>query len=132
MHAHKEPNYINGAVIEKDSIKKYYDSIDGKTTFLIIAEEGDKLVGFLKVVIKEIEPFFLLSKVLYLDQIYVLEKFRNQGVAKLLLKEAEEIARRENIVLLKARVYQFNAPAQQAIKSAKFTQLYSEYFKMIK
>ena len=131
MHAHQEPEYINREVIENEDAEEYCRGIDGKTSFIVIAEDGKELAGFLKVVIKEIEPFFKPNKVLYLDQIFVLENFRKRGVSKLLIAKAEELARSKKIKLLKARVYQFNAPAQQTLKSSNFKQLYSEYFKAL-
>lgn len=131
MHADKDPTFYNLEVFRTADPIKYYSSIDNKSSILLIADDNGKLAGFLKLDIKEIERFFLSKKILYADEIFVLKKYRKQGVAKLLMTKAENIARKKKIILMKARVYHFNDPAQKSLLSFGYKALYSEWFKVI-
>ena len=94
-------------------------------------EENGEMTGFLKVDVVKIQSFFVENQVLYLDDAYVKEKYRGRGIAKTLQAEAEKIARQRNIKWLKARIYEFNGPAQTMAKSVGLRPLYSEYFKIL-
>lgn len=134
IHGKNNPDFLN-----YEKMKKYTDTrirnylnvcFDGsKKSYLLIAEEENQIAGFLKIDISEIQKFFVTSKVLYLDDIFVKKEFRGAGVAKLLLQEAEKIAKKRKIKMLKARIYTFNTSAQKMAESIGLTPLYSEYFK---
>jgi len=132
MHANQDPDFYNLKVFQEASPEKYYESIDGKNSLLLIAEDEDKLAGFLKLDVKEIERFFVSKEVLYADEIYVIEQYRDKGVGKMLLEEAEKIAKTRKIKLMKARVYAFNEKAQKLMEKQGYKGLYSEYYKIVK
>lgn len=136
MHCTEEPKYVSAAKIgayKESRITKYLKDCFNKSgkSYLLIAEEGKEIAGFLKIDITKIESFYIQTKVLFLDDIFVKDKYRKQGIAKKLILEAEEIAKKKKIKWLKCKIYEFNKPAQEMVKSRNFKALYSEYFKII-
>jgi GNAT superfamily N-acetyltransferase len=135
-HGQHEPDFISHRKINNYSTKrilKYLKPCFSKTpqSYLLIAEKDGHIVGFLKADIVSIETFFIHTRVLYLDDLFILEQYRTQGIAKALLKEAEKIAKKHRIKCLKTRIYTFNTPAQNLAKKHRFHPLYSEYFKIL-
>lgn len=133
MHADNEASYINRSVIENSNLEEYFtDCFNGsEKSYLLLALIDKNIAGFAKVNIEEIQKFFNETKIMYIDDIYTFEQYRKRGVSSFVLKEAEKLAKEKGIKWLKARVYNFNTPAQATFKSAGFKDLYSEYFKII-
>ena len=136
MHCDKELELLSNDVIGKYSRNKISrhlkDCFNGSNkSYLLVAEENDELAGFLKLDVVKIQKFFKQTRVLYLDDAYVKEKYRRNGISKALHAEAEKIARKRKIRWLKARIYEFNKPAQGMAKSVGLRPLYSEYFKIL-
>lgn len=136
MHCTEEPKYVSADKIgsySQNRIARYLkDCFNGSDkSYMLLAEEGGELAGFLKVDIIKIESFFIQTRALFLDDVYVKEKYRKQGIANNLILEAEKIAKKKKIKWLKCRIYEFNKPAQAMAKSSGFKSLYSEYFKII-
>ncbi len=133
MHVDNEPKFINRKVIKESDLASYFeDTFNGSNkSFLLIAEEKDEFIGLCKVNIQELQRFFNETKILYIDDIYVVKDFRKKGVAGKLLKEAEVIAKQNNIKWVKARVYEFNKPGQKMMDKSGYKSLYSEYFKIL-
>lgn len=136
MHGKEEPRFVSEKKMGSYNvarIERYLkDCFNGsKRSYLLVAEENGEMVGFLKVNITKIQSFFVQNSVLYLDDTYVKEKYRGNGIAKALEAEAEKIAKKRKIKWLKARIYEFNKPAQNMAKSIGLRPLYSEYFKIL-
>ena len=136
LHCDNEPQYVSrkkiGAYPTRRILRYLRDCFNGSNkSYLLVAEEGGDIAGFLKIDVAKIESFYVETRVLYLDDIFVREEYRGRGVSKLLYEEAEKIARKRRIKWLKARVYEFNKPAQAMAKSMGLRPLYSEYFKIL-
>lgn len=133
MHAKKELEFIDPKTFEKTDLKNYLKNCfdNSQKSYLIIAEIDHEIIGLIKLNIEKIESFFYEKKILYIDDIYVSKNYRQQGIAKLLLEKAEDIAKENKIKWLKARIYQFNNPAQDTFETSGFKPLYSEYFKIL-
>lgn len=133
MHAKMEPEYVSAKKIgayTPERIKRYLkDCFNGsKKSFLLIAEEDWEMAGFLKVDIVKIQSFFVETRVAYLDDVYVLEKYRGRGVTRELVQEAKRLAKKRGIKWLEARIYEFNKPAQKTFEKLGMRSLYSEWF----
>jgi GNAT superfamily N-acetyltransferase len=133
MHAENEPEFIKKEVMEKTDLKNYFkDCFNGSgKSYIFIAQEGWQMAGVLKVNIEKVQRFFSQDKAVYLDDIYVKPEFRGRGVSERLMAEAEKLAKRRKIKWLKARVYEFNIPAQKLMTRNKFKKVDAEYFKVL-
>ena len=132
-HADAEPEFINRSTLENSNFEKYFtDCFSGnETSFLLIAEDEGTIAGFIKLSIQTIQSFFNETTVMYIDDIFTMENYRQRSVASLLLRKAHKLAKEKNIKWMKARVYSFNEPAQFTFESAGYKKLYSEYFKIL-
>jgi len=91
-------------------------------TEAFIAFDGAEPIGYMLLKIVRREPNALVKARTYLDidQICVVNKRRRQGVAKRLLKEAKEMARREKIKEIQLNVWSQNTVAREAFKTLGF------------
>lgn len=131
-HAKKVPDLMSVERMKKSDIDGYYNkAFDNSNSFILVAEINNKFAGFIRADIREIEPFYKDNKIIYLDDIFVLEKYRRLGIAKNLLKEIEKIAPKENIKRLQARVYSFNIITQNFLTKSGFSMPYSTWDKIL-
>ncbi|MFA6007664.1 MAG: GNAT family N-acetyltransferase [Candidatus Shapirobacteria bacterium] len=133
MHANKEPKFVNPKTFENTNLKNYLKNCFNHSykSYLFVAEDKEEIIGLIKLNIENIESFYYQKKALYIDDIYVSQDYRKQGISKKLIEATEKIAKKRNIKWLKARIYQFNQPAQNTFDSSGFKPLYSEYFKIL-
>jgi diamine N-acetyltransferase len=133
MHAKKEPKFINPKTFENTNLKNYLKNCFNHSykSYLFVAEDKEKIIGLIKLNIEMIESFFYQNRILYIDDIYVSQNYRKQGIAKKLIEIAVKIAKKRKLKWLKAKIYQFNQPAQRTFESNGFISLYSEDFKIL-
>jgi GNAT superfamily N-acetyltransferase len=116
-------------ILEDTDIKEYFkDSINKDKGFALIATIDDEIAGIVRVEEELLEDFFTNNKAYKVDDLVIKKDFRRKGVATALLNKVKEIAKENNITILKARVYSFNEPAQNFFIEKEFDQLYGEYF----
>ena len=86
-HADHEPHLLSKEkLVGFESEKFYIDSIRKKSSYILIAEhEGDKC-GLIVAYKKNLPYFFRQQDVLYIDDIYVKNTHRRNGVAKKLIQ----------------------------------------------
>lgn len=131
-HAQHEPDFLDEERMRSSDIETYYHKCFGsENCFILIAEDDNKMRGFARVDIQQIQDFFKHTKVLFVDDIYVPQEYRGQHIASLLLKEIEKIARELDIKWIKARIYTWNLAAQRLFESSQFHPLYAEWFKAL-
>jgi GNAT superfamily N-acetyltransferase len=128
-HQINNKTLISQNVLENTDLKKYFrNSIKRKNGFSLIAIVDKEIVGIVRVEEESLEDFFNYKKAYKVDDLVVKSKFRKKGVATRLLSRVKEIAKENNVELLKARIYTFNEPAQRFFVDKGFDQLYGEYF----
>ena len=132
-HAKHEPELLDEERMRKSDIEGYYKKVfeDSETSFLIVAEIDGEFAGFQRVDIQEIPNFFKYNKILYLDDAYVLPKFRRNGIGTLLIREAEKIAKQNKIKRLQGRVYTFNKPVQKLLARLGYKSPHATWDKVI-
>lgn len=132
-HAKKVPSLMSVSRMKKSDIDSYYKkAFLNPDSYVLVAEVNSNFAGFLRADIKEIEPFFKDNKIIYLDDTFVLPKYRKIGIAKKLLSEVEEIAKKKKIKRLQAKVYTFNKITQKMLTKLDFTMPYSTWDKIIR
>lgn len=95
--------------------------IESEDSLFLVAEEDDKLVGFLAGAIHKRPKARKTVKPASLDEIYVEEAYRNQGVGKKLITEFQEWARKGGANKLKVGTFHKNERALHIYKELGFT-----------
>lgn len=92
-------------------------------TIIVAVNEKSIIYGILIYKIKEIKNHINLqdSKILWVDDIGVNEKYRKNGIGKKLMQEAENIARLQKCNRLELNCWSFNKDALEFYKSLKLT-----------
>lgn len=132
-HAKNVSNLLDEDRMRKSDIDGYYKKAfaNPETSFIFIAEVDGKFAGFQRSDIQEIPNFFKYNKILYLDDIYVLPEFREQGIATKLIQESEKKAKELGIKRLQARVYSFNKPTQKLLSKLDYSSPYATWDKLL-
>lgn len=132
-HAKNVPHLLDEERMKKSDIEGYYKKalLNSKNSFILIAEIDGEFAGFQRADIQEIPDFFKNNKILYLDDGYVLPKYRRKGVSTFLIREVEKIAKRNKIKRLQARVYSFNKPIQKLLTELGWSIPHSTWDKVI-
>lgn len=109
--------------------RKYNDSIDKN---IIITDHFNKMLNDENIVLlayylnKEIVGYILIRKmnenICLLDGLYVLEKYRNQGIANSLLNEAINIYKKLKVKYVDINVMKKNEIAKHIYKKLNFTE----------
>lgn len=133
QHAKQEPDLLDEDRMKASDIKTYYEQVFDKPEnhFLFVAEKGGKFAGFIRADVKQIPDFFKHPKILFLDDTYVLQKFRRKGIAKQLLLKAEKLARKLRIKKIQSRVYFYNKPVQQMLKNEGYRSPHATWDKVL-
>lgn len=104
----KAPNAVSNTI---ESLTT--DLFEDKRCFAVIAERGGSLIGFALY-------FFGYStwkgKTLYLEDIFIKESFRNQGLGQLLFDRIVRIAKENNVKRMDWQVLEWNTPAIEFYK----------------
>ena len=92
---------------KNDDLKKdLINLIENKD--VLVAEKNNNILGFIIFEIKDKR-----SKTLWIDQLVVDEKERGKGISSLLIKKAEEIAKKEKCVRVEFCCWSFNKHANE-------------------
>ena len=84
--------------------------IENDEDVLIILEEN-KIIGFLIYDIKNKH-----DKIMWIEQLFIDEKYRKKGYGQRIIEKAEEIAKRENCVRIEFSCWSFNMNALEMYK----------------
>lgn len=118
MHLQEEPGLFDEERLRSSDIESYYKkALTNKDCVVLIAEKDGQFAGFIRAEADTIQPWFKHNKILWLDDIYVKEEFRREGVARSLVQQAEQAAREKGIKRVQSRVYVFNKPIQELLRS---------------
>lgn len=119
-----DPNYKE----EKD----YYQTfIRGKNKWCYLAEENNKLLGFILFNIENREPFWKIKKVGSVDLLFVAEKVRKKGISKLLMNKADQIFKKKNLPYIKLSVQTDNQAAHTIWKKHGFKDFRADMYRRL-
>ena len=98
---------------EKQLKKDLFANLEKFITLVILVDE--KVVGYLAYTIKDKH-----TKKLYVDQLVILEKYRNQGLGKKMMDEVKNIALKDNCDSLELDCWTFNENAMEMYEHLGF------------
>jgi ribosomal protein S18 acetylase RimI-like enzyme len=96
------------------------EKITEEEGFFFVAEEGDQLIGFVTGEVKESVPVFSRGEKLKINELFVKERFRRNGVASMMLEKLERKARKRGCSTVELDVNKENRSAQELYRSKGF------------
>jgi ribosomal protein S18 acetylase RimI-like enzyme len=100
----------SGPVREQDY---YLELIADEKVGLLVAEVGEKLVGFVHAIVKDTPaiPVFVPRRYAIVDGIVVKSGFQNQGIGSTLMDKVQDWATAKGATSIELNVYEFNETA---------------------
>jgi ribosomal protein S18 acetylase RimI-like enzyme len=100
----------SGPVREQDY---YLELIADEKVGLLVAEVGEKLVGFVHAIVKDTPaiPVFVPRRYAIVDGIVVKSGFQNQGIGSILMDKVQDWATAKGATSIELNVYEFNETA---------------------
>jgi ribosomal protein S18 acetylase RimI-like enzyme len=109
-------------------LNKEYFIDNNIKTFLIIG--NGQYIGFYRILIN-LTPDFTKDSLIFIDPIYILEKFRFQGIGKLIINEIENCCKELNVNSIMLNVWTFNNSAVRFYHSIGFNSIRNTMIKKI-
>ena len=100
-----------------DNLKQLFLSTLESTELVYAIDDNNNVLGYLLFQYK-----VKVSKVLYIEEIIVNQKFRNNGVGKALILKVEDIAKQNNCDSLELCCWNFNHNAFEFYKHLNFSE----------
>lgn len=100
----------------KEEIRNWAkEEIESKEKIVLVAEDNTKIKGILIYKIKEVQDNINLkdSNNIWIDEICVDEKYRSQGIGKMLMDEIKKIAREIECQRIELNCWEFNDRARK-------------------
>lgn len=102
----------NENINDKYVVNNWFEKIYNKNNNIIyVAKDNNKIVGYIYCKITSIENGPTIQLEALIDGIYVLEDYRNQGIATALINKIKEWAKQKNIKYLLLNVLEENENA---------------------
>jgi len=92
--------------LKKHAIEDALETIKDKNSFTFVAEENGEILGYSYFFVEENNKWFGVRKYGLLDEICVLNKFRERGISSKLLEFSENFLRKKgiNYIMLKTTI----------------------------
>jgi ribosomal protein S18 acetylase RimI-like enzyme len=113
LHRNNLPHIFqkpSGSVREQE----YYSGlIADENVALLVAEAGERLVGFIHAVCRDTPaiPILVPRRYAIVDSIVVKAGFQNRGIGRILMDKMQEWAIEKNAISIELNVYEFNRTA---------------------
>ena len=115
---------INPEFATTESGKEYFkESIESDTKIALVAEDNDEIIGYIVGGIEEVSDYRNITNICEVENMWVDEKYRSQGIGKQFMDKLEIWAREKGINRMRAITSYKN---EKAIKFYK-REGYSEY-----
>jgi ribosomal protein S18 acetylase RimI-like enzyme len=122
MRAAYKPKPFGGRRARGRDTESYYkNALRDKNCSFLVAEVDGQIAGFIRADIQRAAGFSRDNKILYINDLYVVKAFRRQGIAQALVTEAEKIAKAKHIKRVQTKLYTFNKPMRDLLRSMGYT-----------
>lgn len=91
-----------------------------KDTLTLVAEDGDKIVGYLIAQKQRRPPIYHHTQVAYLSDSFVAETHRGQGILKQFMGEMKSWCKSEGITAVDVQIFEGNKDGQQVYQHLGF------------
>ncbi|MBS4536578.1 GNAT family N-acetyltransferase [Clostridium sp. D2Q-14] len=114
---------------QKNLLEMFYNDINSKNSIIFVGEINNKIIGFIRGEIKEINGIFASNKIVFITDIFMEELFRGKGLTKNLIEKIEEYCREKEIFNIKLNVNTQNKRAIGFYKKKGFIEVNRTYKK---
>lgn len=111
-HEKLDPYYKTTKKLKNELFNELRKALYSPKSITLVAEENNEIIGYTNALITSRAPFFVIQKIGLIDAIYVTEKSRNQGVAKLFLDELFKWFKSKQIEYVELKVHENNKIAK--------------------
>jgi ribosomal protein S18 acetylase RimI-like enzyme len=125
MNFFSEPKVSDNSIIVCEENRNYwlelvYKLLAENREALIVAEENNKIVGYLLYKLDASYPFKVKEKWAYISDLYVLPEYRRRGIGNALINQMEEIVKKSGIYKVRLLVWGENTNALEFYKKLGF------------
>lgn len=113
-----------GPWMDPTALAKYWENIDRLGIIPLVAEVSGKVVGHLDIIFGDELP---LGRFLYLDVMMVHKAYRRRGVARILIREAERLARGRKVGFMLVEPQKYEGPSGLTYRSCGFEKAFETY-----
>jgi GNAT superfamily N-acetyltransferase len=115
-------------VAQYDFAAHVNESFENPNERWFVAEAEGRTIGAVRTEESRRIPLYTHDRVLAIDDIAVLSSFRCQGVGRALVQTCIDYAESRGIGLLKAMIYEWNAPSGRLFTSMGFEPRHADYY----
>ncbi len=129
MHVKGEPDIFK--CFTKELAEEVKGFIDSESKMLLILQEDEKICGYAMIehITKPETMYMYKREFIQIDELGVLDTYRNKGYGKQLVNKVMEIARSKNIRHIELNAWSFNGNAIGFYKNLGF-ETYREHFRI--
>lgn len=126
IHVAAQPDFFKPLRPDDPQLIAFYANAITQGDIIYIAEAEGKAVGYMKCeIVMRVENVFTYAQSrLHIDQMSVNEAYRSQGIGKLLMDKAFEIAQEHGVQRVTLSVWAFNEQAQHFYTTNGFEYAY--------
>lgn len=125
-------DHLDQAFTPKNEKDYYLKFITSKNKWCYLAEEDNKIVGFILFNLEKRDHFWRVKAVGYVDLVFVVKDYRKKGIGKLLLNKAYQIFKEKKIDYVKLSCQLGNMSAHKVWKHLGFKDYRVDMYKKLK
>jgi len=107
-------------IVKKNIKSSVLKSFKNPKKIILVAEEKNKIIGYIAGTIKNQNPIFKIKKIGFINDVYIIKKFRKKGLGKRLMKELIKFFKSQKIKVCQLSVLSNNLPAIKLYQSLGF------------
>ena len=133
LHAEHHPDVFQMPQSEDFALSFFEEMLLDPNVRIFIAEENGKAVGYIlcKLVERPVNPFTFAARSLHVDQIGVRAEVRGQGVGRVLLQQAELLAKEWKIQRIQLDSWDFNTDAHTFFERTGFQKFIFRFWRRL-
>ena len=132
MHVSMCPSFLRHTADAQKLMKNYCRRIiNGKKSFILLAEVNRKIAGYLLAKEKAIPAVYKNHITGYVNDLYVKKQYRKKGIGKKLMKEAEKLLKKYKYSFYSLKVNTQNRGTHTFYKSLGMIDLNTEMVKKL-
>ncbi len=108
FHDNKKYDKTLDIMWPRKNLKYYRNCILGRNSVAFVAEEDNKVVGYIIGSIAEVEDYRIVKKMGEVENLIVLPYYRGRGIAKKLMREFIIWAKKRKVKRIKVSIYADN------------------------